>query len=340
LNLVVLGLLPRFLQTPSASHTVRPGDRYYEMDTLSAALHSLLVPIDLTAGSDRILGRLSLLPLAVDARVTLLHVVPPGLPPREQRRAERDAHSVLTAEVRHLRKQIHKRVEIAPVVMVGAAAKQIAACATDAELIVMGRGRGRALRDIFLGSTAERVIRHAQRPVLAVRTPAREAYRRPALALDLDQAAHDVVRLMLVVLPPPRPGVEVIHAFENPYRGMLYPSLSRDDAKAKEHEIRSGATHALAKLLASALAKANVQPDGLVWKTHVKHGSPRIVVEKAIKKANTDLLVLGTRGHSGAAYVFLGTVAGDLLRAARCDVLIVPPASVERETQNCPVPLR
>ncbi len=42
-------------------------------------------------------------------------------------------------------------------------------------------------------------------------------------------------------------------------------------------------------------------------------------------KADTDLLVLGTRGRSGAAYVFLGSIAGDLLRAAKCDVLIVPP---------------
>jgi nucleotide-binding universal stress UspA family protein len=81
----------------------------------------------------------------------------------------------------------------------------------------------------------------------------------------------------------------------------------------------------LAKLLAAALAKANVRPeDGPSWKTHVQYGSPRMVVEKAMKKAETDLLVLGTHGYSGAAYVFLGTVAGDLLRAAKCDVLVVP----------------
>ena len=54
--------------------------------------------------------------------------------------------------------------------------------------------------------------------------------------------------------------------------------------------------------------------------------SPREIVEKVTERAETDLLVLGTRGRSGAAYVLLGTVAGDLLRAARCDVLVVPPA--------------
>ena len=50
------------------------------------------------------------------------------------------------------------------------------------------------------------------------------------------------------------------------------------------------------------------------------------MVEKAVKKADTDLLLLGTHGYSGMAYVLLGTVAGDMLRAAKCDVLIVPPA--------------
>ena len=289
---------------------------------------SLLVPVDLTPSSDRALGRLSLLPLADDARVTLLHVVPGNLRPGEQRSAERDASKALAEEVRHLRGQIHKKIRIEPVVVVGAAAKQIAARATavQAELIVMGRGGGRALRDAFLGSTAERVIRQARRPVLMVRLAPRAAYRRPALALDLDQAAHEVVRLMLLLLPPPRRPVDVIHALDVPYQGLIYPSLSEDDAEARKYELRSNAAHELTKLLATALARADVRPeDRPFWKTHVRVGSPRIVVEKAIARAETDLLVLGTHGYSGAAYVLLGTVAGELLRAARCDVLVVPP---------------
>jgi nucleotide-binding universal stress UspA family protein len=290
----------------------------------------LLVPVDLTPSSDRALGRLSLLPLADDARVTLLHVVPGSLSPSEKRHAERDAQKALADEVRHLRKQIHKKIHIEPLVTVGAAAKEIAARATavQADLIVMGRGGRRALRDAFLGSTAERVIRQALRPVLVVRLPARAPYNRPALALDLDRAAHEVVHLMLRVLPPPRPRVDVIHAFYAPYHGLVYASVPAEDAEESKAKLRSNATHELRKLLAAALAKVDVQPeDGPFWKTHVLYGSPRLVVDKAVKKAESDLLVLGTHGYSGAAYVLLGTVAGDLLRAAKCDVLVVPPAT-------------
>ncbi len=296
----------------------------------SGALRSLLVPIDLTPSSDRVLGRLSLLPLADDARVTLLHVVPGSLPHRDQRHAERDARQALTVEARQLRETLPGNVQLETRVQVGAAAKGIGACATEvkAELIVMGRGQGRSLRDAFLGSTAERVIRRAQLPVLAVRLPPRAAYRRPAVALDFDEAARHVLRLMLLVLPPPRPRVAVIHAYDTPYGGLIYQSVSQSEAEETKKEFQLQATQELAKRVATALVQEGaLDGDESSWKAHVRYGSARHVVAKLVKKLEADLLVLGTHGYSGVAYIFLGTVAGDLLREARCDVLVVPPVA-------------
>ncbi len=295
-----------------------------------SGFHSLLVAVDLTPSSDRVLGRVPRLPLTDDARVTLLHVVPESLPAGDQRRAERDAKKALATEARHLISQLGKKVRVDTRVRVGAAAKEIAECSDEleAELVVMGRGTGRGLRAALLGSTAERVVRRARRPVLVVRLPARSPYSRPALALDRDEAAEEVVRLTLLTLPPPRPRVLVFHAFSVPYEGMIYPSLSEDDAQEQRAELRSRAVHELSTLVSGALAKAGVaREDEPPWSTQVLHGSPRLVIGKAIQNAEPDLLVLGTHGYSGAAYVLLGTVAGDLLRAAPCDVLIVPPPS-------------
>ena len=64
-----------------------------------------------------------------------------------------------------------------------------------------------------------------------------------------------------------------------------------------------------------------------LWNVHVRHGTPYSVVRRMVDRSETDLLVLGTQGFSGAAYVFLGSIAGELLRAAKCDVLVVPPTS-------------
>jgi len=286
---------------------------------------SLLVPVDMTAISDRVLGRVALLPLAEGARVTLLHVVPKSLPVRAQESAQRDARKTLGNEARLLAKALPKGVDVEPLVKVGSAAAEIAKCAssTRAELIVMGRGGSRALRDTFLGSTAERVIRRGQLPVLAVRQAPRAAYIRPAVALDLAPGSVDVLALMLRLIPPPRPRVAMIHAFDTPYQG--YPSLLEDDAEVWRDELGQKAAHHIAKLLAAALARASVSPaDAPSWKVHVQCGSARLVIEKVVKKADSDLLVLGTHGYSGIAHVLLGTVAGDVLREVACDVLVVP----------------
>ena len=297
-----------------------------------ARFRSVLVPVDLSPFSDRVLGRVARLPIATDARLTLLHAVPGGLPSRDQRRAERDAKKVLADEARHLARSLPRTVRIDPVVAIGAPHTEIAARARSvkAELIVMGRGGGRVLRDIALGSTAERVIRQAQLPVLVVRLAPRAAYRRPALALDLDDAAHDVVDLMLRVVPPPRPPATVIHAFELPYYGYAFGGLPRDEVEERKIAHQLEGSRAVAKLIAAALAQAKVDPkDAPIWRSHVRYGSPRLVIEKAVEKVDTDLLVLGSRGHRGLAYMFLGTVAGDVLRNMTCDVLIVPPLSPE-----------
>lgn len=286
---------------------------------------SLLVAVDLTPISDRVVGRVARLPLAEDARVTLLHVIPDGLTPTEQHIAERDANKALAEEARHLSERLSPEIRVETSVRSGGAAKEIAAAAAQAqaELIVLGRGGGRALRDMFLGSTAERVVRQARLPVLVIRLPARSAYSRPALAVDLDPIAHEVVRVMVRVLPPPRP-VDVIHAY-CPRHVSVYPSLPDFEAERRQLALRAEATRELQELLAEASAKVGLPATSHpTWRTLIQLGPPRRVVERATKRADTDLLVLGTRA-STAAYVFLGTVGGDLLRAATCDVLMVPP---------------
>lgn len=293
----------------------------------SGRLRSLLVSVDFTAISDRVIARVALLPLDEGARVTLLHVVPDDLPPRALARAERDAKRLVQSEARHLVRALPKSVTVEAVVKIGAVAAEIVACASavEAELIVMGRGGSRALKDVFLGSTAERVIRRGQLPVLAVRLAARSEYARPLVALDLDQAATHVLVMMLRLIAPPRPRVTVLHAFDTPYRGVVYPSLSEEDAQEWTLEHEHKARLKLGKAMASALARAKVRPeDAPLWKTRMQPGSARLVIEKAVKKTESDLLVLGTRGYSGVAHVLLGTVAGDVLREVACDVLIVP----------------
>jgi nucleotide-binding universal stress UspA family protein len=294
----------------------------------ASAFRALLIAIDLSPLSDRVLGRAALLPLADGVHVGLLHVVPRGLPPAMQRAAAHDARKILAEEARALGAALPRRAKVEPMVRIGVPATEIADAATeiDAELIVMGRGGGTTLREVFLGSTAERVIRRGRRPVLAVRLRPRAPYARPVLALADDEAAQAAVALSLRVVPPPRGRFTVVHAYDIPYDGVLRGGLS-DEAMQQLRELYDRkALQEITTTVGRAVAAARIAPaDAPSWRTHIRCGSPRTVVQKVVQRTDADLLVLGTRGHTGAAYAFLGSVAGDMLRYVACDALMTPP---------------
>jgi nucleotide-binding universal stress UspA family protein len=118
----------------------------------------------------------------------------------------------------------------------------------------------------------------------------------------------------------------VVHAFEVPFEDLVYSSLTPEQFQEYRKHYRVEALREIAQMLATALAQAKMpRPEEVSWTSYVGHGSPRIVVPKILAKRRADLLVLGTHAYSGVAHAFLGTVAGDLLRKATCDVLVVPP---------------
>jgi nucleotide-binding universal stress UspA family protein len=292
------------------------------------ALHSLLVPIDLSPLSDRVVRRAISLPVEGGGTISLLHVVPESLPARARRRAEKEARTALATEAAHLSKALRAGVSIKHEVCVGAAAAEIAdrAARVKADLIVMGRGAERPLRDSFLGSTAERVLRQAKMPVLAVRSPVRSSYRRPAVGLDLDDAAEPTLAMLFRVIAPPPPAVTIVHAHDAPYLGMAYAGLSEEELEEEGDLQRQRVVPLIAEAVARVVRRLKAAPSDVpAFKTYVRHGAPRAVIKAAVRKLDTDLLLLGTHGYSGLAHMFLGTVAGDVLREVGCDVLVVPP---------------
>ena len=288
---------------------------------------SVLIPIDFFASSQRVAERAALLPLTEGARLTLLHVVPKLLPREAQRRAESDAQEALSEAKERLARALPPTVKVKTAVTSGTAALEIAKQAKSlrTELIVMGRVGARAVRDLFIGSTAERVVRQAQCPVLVVRLPAHHGYQRPALALDLDEAAPAALAFALRMLPAPPPPMLLVHAYDAPFHGLIYPSLAPDEAKEYRRYYKQKAAHGFARLLAAQRAGGLPNAEGARWVLKVQYGSPRALIPKAVAKHRADLLVLGTHGRSGVAQAFLGTVAGDVLRDVPCDVLVVPP---------------
>jgi nucleotide-binding universal stress UspA family protein len=56
---------------------------------------------------------------------------------------------------------------------------------------------------------------------------------------------------------------------------------------------------------------------------HVLEGDPATEILKAAATTNTDVIVLGTHGHTGLTRLLVGSVAENVMRKAPCPVLTV-----------------
>jgi nucleotide-binding universal stress UspA family protein len=104
------------------------------------------------------------------------------------------------------------------------------------------------------------------------------------------------------------------------YVGQGYyfvPELGPLDTNALETRARADAAGKLA-----ALATEEVRSDVPV-DVSVRQGSPPAEIINAANEFNADLIIISTHGYTGLKHVWFGSVTENLVRHARCPVLVV-----------------
>jgi len=286
-------------------------------------LRSLLVPADFSAGARLALERALLLPLADQARIHVIHVLPPGLPERARVRAAAGARRALRGVLSRAREEARGRnLELTSEVSCGEPFVEIIRCSRGigAELIVIGRHGHHPVRDKLIGTTAERVIRKGDAAVLAVNLRPARPYRTPLIAIDLEDTSPRVLDLALRVLEPALARAHVVHAFNVPFEGFVAPTSAARARSEYRHAFHEKARAGMESLL------ARYRDTGIRWETTVRAGDARSVILAAAVRTGADLIALGTHGRSGVAHALVGSVAEWVIFAAPCDVLVGRPA--------------
>jgi nucleotide-binding universal stress UspA family protein len=206
-------------------------------------------------------------------------------------------------------------------VLCGAPHVEIVRCSETmgADLIVVGRHGRRVIRDMFIGSTAARVVRRSSAPVLLVNTPAARPYDDVLVAVDLTDASHVALDLALRVLDDPVATVRVVHAFDVPAERQLDLQVGLREHAEYRKQFRRAAQAGLRDLL----GRYRGAPARL--ESAVRAGDPRLVILREAKRRRSDLVVVGTHARSGVSRYLLGSVAEWVVEAARCDVLVARP---------------
>ncbi len=68
---------------------------------------------------------------------------------------------------------------------------------------------------------------------------------------------------------------------------------------------------------------ATLREQGLSVETVVREGYPATAIEEEARARHADLVVIGTRGHSGLKHLLLGSIAERVVQKAPCPVLAV-----------------
>ncbi|MGE5230629.1 MAG: universal stress protein [Deltaproteobacteria bacterium] len=192
-----------------------------------------------------------------------------------------------------------------------------------AELIVLGRHGRRVFRDLVIGSTAQRVVRHSSVPALVVNLEPTGPYRRPLLATDLEPGSRRIAGLAARIIDPKAAVLSVVHAYEVPFEGWLSPGDVRGDWVSDYR--RSHQEHAAKEVNRFV---ASLGAAGLRCRPRVRRGDPRAVVLEEAKRRRADLVILGTHDRSGAVRALLGSVAETVVAEATCDVLVGRPTGL------------
>ena len=206
-----------------------------------------------------------------------------------------------------------------------------AARTSKADLIVLSNTGRSGLKRLLLGSTAERIVRHAHCPVLTVRR-------------HMDAAAK-----RLLALQPP------LYPKHLPWRRILVPlDFSLTSLRALKIGVPL-AKQSGARLLLLTVVEPNpyaagmegavlVEPDAVITKrvrrqlpqvarrfvpksirttTLVGHGRAADVIVKTAQGKGVDLIVLATHGHTGLDRLLMGSTAEQVVRTAKCPVFVV-----------------
>jgi nucleotide-binding universal stress UspA family protein len=145
-------------------------------------LKTIVVPIDFSQPSNNALRYAIRLADQFGAVLRLVHVVEPApflndLPNVALTRTDGEIAKAAKVKLQALAQdQIDELIPLYPEVRIGKPYQEIVAAAKvgDADLIVIATHGYTGLKHAFLGSTAERVVRHAHCPVLVVRQNKKE----------------------------------------------------------------------------------------------------------------------------------------------------------------------
>ena len=287
----------------------------------------ILVATDLSSHAGKAETRAAMLAQALSTtKLTLLHMVP-RLPLQALRtmfeRTPLETEQILVnaakAELAERARRLGEkfRIEVTTEVKVGRVHLGIVAHADEvnADLVVVGGYGAHLVRELFLGATAEKVLRSSTRPMLIVKQEPLSSYKRLLVPVDFSSSSSHALDWGLAIAAGAE--INVAHVYEAPYESTLrYASVEDKVVEGYRAIARHQAQDAMSAFLKDR------RPAETDFQRHILHGHPAAGIRDLTEELRPDLIVMGKHGQSEIEKLLLGSVTKHMLFETHCDMLV------------------
>lgn len=278
----------------------------------------VLVATDLTEASDPAIARGAGHAQAIGAPLVVCHIIPDVLRSHPLQPFaglnELTLSSDFTKRAAELvTEQVQRVANISPdedtvVIETGNAEDEIVriAEARRASIIVVGSKHGR---------TAHRVVRYAHVPVLVAR--ATNASGKILVATDFSEPARAALDFAKTLVEQMKLDATLLHVMPSP--STFVPAFAAPFGSP----VSPPPTDVLQRLeqLGKETVGSFADQYGLQHFEQMEGDAQAIIVDRA-KALGVEMIILGSRGHTGLARLFLGSTAEHVVREAPCSVLV------------------
>jgi nucleotide-binding universal stress UspA family protein len=309
-----------------------PASRHLAGSPARSLLHEILAPTDFSATSRAGVRYAVALAKKLRAKVELLHVIEPpsrlaGMEAVVIAREDSELTALARGQLERLAQRAREGdLHLTSCVRSGKPFHEIASSAREraVDLIVIATHGYTGAKRALLGSTAERVVRHAPCPVLAVparTTPNRFGSTSPLklkkvlVPIDFSRTSKTALPWATFLAAHFEADIVLLNVVEKFPIDYL---LGREQRNKRIVPLMTQAETELERM-AGCLRNST----GLNLSALVRAGNPFEEICQSAKALGADLIVLTTHGYTGLKHVWLGSTAERVVRHAPCPVLAV-----------------
>ncbi|MGD8866889.1 MAG: universal stress protein [Gemmatimonadales bacterium] len=197
----------------------------------------------------------------------------------------------------------------------------------DADVIVLGAHHQAAVERFLLGSTAEKVTRMADSPILVATEEHARAFQRVLVALDVSPQSRTVLESAATIAAAEGADIRALYVQEPLSEAVVsVMSTALGELESKLANMQESARLEFEKLVTDFADSSSIS---ISIDDRVRRGRAGPEILKEVEEWDSDLVVLGTHGHGFVHRLMIGSTSLHVLRHIDRATLLVP--SVETE---------